>query len=333
MPQITHNAPVSCFKSEKIWFVVKLLLLLFIVTCVAWQLRQEQVALQNLWQQLVDVSKKPTFVPYLVGVVLLCPLNWALEARKWQLLVSDIQTINFWTAFETTLTGLSLGVITPALLGDSAAKLLRLKASKRQLGLAAVMLGNGVQYYIALFFGTISLIYFQQVMQAPHPAESVLLLLLVLSLLVGLLFFGNLQQLHRLGRKLPYSNKLAKYLSMFNGFRKGLVLRVFAYALVRYLTFCVQFYLVCLLFFASIPTLSLWVIICLIFLAKTVIPSFNFLSDLGVREFSALYFFKAYSVPASQVVSATLSLWFINILVPVIVGSILLIQLKLLKNT
>ncbi|MES2732218.1 MAG: UPF0104 family protein, partial [Bacteroidota bacterium] len=56
---------------------------------------------------------------------------------------------------------------------------------------------------------------------------------------------------------------------------------------------------------------------------------FHFLSDLGVREFSALYIFEFYHASLSAVLAATLSLWLLNILLPALSGSALVWRLKI----
>ena len=68
-----------------------------------------------------------------------------------------------------------------------------------------------------------------------------------------------------------------------------------------------------------------------VFLAKSVIPTFNFLSDLGIREFSAVLFFDSFSVPVEPIVLASLLIWVINILIPTLSSMPLMWKLRLLK--
>lgn len=55
----------------------------------------------------------------------------------------------------------------------------------------------------------------------------------------------------------------------------------------------------------------------------------NFLSDLGIREFSAIYFFDHFGVDLVAVINASLTLWIINILLPTIIGAPLTLKMKL----
>ncbi len=66
----------------------------------------------------------------------------------------------------------------------------------------------------------------------------------------------------------------------------------------------------------------------LIFLAKTLIPAVNVLGDLGLREFTALFVFKQYNLPAEQIIAATFLVWIINVLGPILIGIFLLWKYK-----
>jgi uncharacterized membrane protein YbhN (UPF0104 family) len=62
---------------------------------------------------------------------------------------------------------------------------------------------------------------------------------------------------------------------------------------------------------------------------KSVLPSFNFLSDLGIREFSAVYFFSPLGVDEIAIISASLLIWLINLLAPAMVGFFYVLRLKM----
>jgi uncharacterized membrane protein YbhN (UPF0104 family) len=63
-----------------------------------------------------------------------------------------------------------------------------------------------------------------------------------------------------------------------------------------------------------------------VFLVKSVIPT---LFDLGVREFSAVYFFSKFGFSPEPVMISSLILWIVNILIPSLVGTFLVFDLKI----
>lgn len=68
---------------------------------------QTQAYASLLWQKIASPD-----VVLLLMVLLLMPLNWLLEAWKWQLILKPDQ-VPLWQALRGTLAGLSLGMITP----------------------------------------------------------------------------------------------------------------------------------------------------------------------------------------------------------------------------
>jgi len=68
-----------------------------------------------------------------------------------------------------------------------------------------------------------------------------------------------------------------------------------------------------------------------IFLLKSVVPSFTALTDLGIRELSAMYYFSLLLQNKVYVMSANLSLWFLNIALPRLMGLIFVWRLKTKK--
>jgi len=96
----------------------------------------------------------------------------------------------------------------------------------------------------------------------------------------------------------------------------------------RYGVFVLQFGL---LLYAFGVQISLWKMamgITSTFLLKSVVPSFTALTDLGIRELSAMYFFSLLQQNKVYVMSASLSLWFLNIALPGLVGLIFVWRLK-----
>ena len=69
-------------------------------------------------------------------------------------------------------------------------------------------------------------------------------------------------------------------------------------------------------------------IIFFVFFVKTIVPSISFISDLGVRGVTSLYLFEFYNISPSLVIASTFTIWVINILIPVLMGTLVLIFLR-----
>jgi len=315
-------------KREILWFLVRLLTLVLVAWFVIQALRQRQTDLLEIAQHFRH-SIQPESLVWLALTVALIPLNWSLEALKWRDLARKIQPVRFREALEGVLAGLSFGFATPANLGDYAGRLLNLRSDRRLENLGAALLGNGAQYFITLLGGTLGYAYFQATHAAPlHPGHRLLLGAMGLAIGFGL-WVGFRREAAMNGLSgYRWLVPLSQSLGVIGQYRAEELARLMGWATLRYLVFCVQFLLVLHVFGFRLPLADQLSTVALVFFAKTVLPSFHFLSDLGIREFTALYFFSFFPVEPAAVVSATLTLWVLNILVPVLVGTVFLLRLK-----
>ncbi|GAB3516467.1 hypothetical protein GCM10027442_34120 [Emticicia fontis] len=278
--------------------------------------------------EVMSYFKQIPFNAYIYIVLLLIPVNWAFEAWKWQRLAIKVEPINFREAYQGVLAGLALANFTPLMLGDYAGKILMLKTQKRTASIGAILLGNGMQLYVSLLFGTISYGYFVWIAQ-PKPF---FLHVCIIGLLLTLLLFGiwvafNLQKIN-----FNAQNKLFQYISQYLIILKEYTLAeirdIFLIATGRYIIFSIQFLLVLQLFSINLPLDILMAGVGLIFLTKTLGAAFNFLGDLSVRAITAVYYFGYFGAKLSLITTATFTIWLMNVLVPVIVGSLFILSLK-----
>lgn len=316
--------------SNKVWFIVKLVFLAAILWYVFHRLHEEKTNLVVILSQMQKLLHAERLIG-LFTVGLLIVVNWSLEAKKWQLLALRIEQISFVQAIKSVLAGLSLGFLAPSFLGDATAKVMSLESKQRAKSLGAVILGGGIQFYVALCFGTMAFFYFVIfVKDAVSISERILSMLLLISVILGFWLFVNRTSLPKLFQ-VKWLKTYSQFFNVLVEYSQTEIISIVQVAVLRYVTFSMQFVIMLKLFDISLPIFDLMMVVFLVFLVKSVIPAFNFLSDLGVREFSALYFFQYFHISATPIVSATLSLWLLNILLPVLVGTAFVFQLKVSK--
>lgn len=80
----------------------------------------------------------------------------------------------------------------------------------------------------------------------------------------------------------------------------------------------------------DIPLLPGFCLGALFFWVMAVVPSLA-LTELGVRGAVSLYIFGQYSSNSVGILAATTAMWVMNIVVPAILGSILIIRMKWLR--
>ncbi|MEA5260788.1 lysylphosphatidylglycerol synthase domain-containing protein [Arcicella aquatica] len=329
MQNTNETNPKTSILSEKLFSLFKTLLFVVIVWMLYKAFDQKQ---QNIDSLLLECQKAFVVKNLWKGLllILLIFFNWGFEAKKWQQLALKVEEISLKEAFKGVLMGLSLGFITPANLGDYAGRMWKFKQQKRAESIGAILLGNGIQFYISLLFGTLSFGYFLITNnQIIAGINGITILVLILSLLLGFFAYLKRHLFYLFVLKIPYLKKFAHSVKILEYFSNEEVRKVFLWGLLRYFTISLQFVLVLLIFEVKLNIIDLWTISCLIFLVKTIVPAINFIGDLGIREFSAIYFFSFYQVNHAAIITATFVLWFINILFPVLVGSILVLKTKI----
>ncbi|MBC8155324.1 MAG: flippase-like domain-containing protein [Bacteroidetes bacterium] len=323
------RADSGAWWTKKIAFRVKLAGLAGMLTYIAYHLHQQPTSVSTVWQQLGAGTGSPG---WLTGLVLLMPVNWGIEARKWQLLIRRIEPISFGEAYQGVLAGVSLGFTLPVLAGDAAGRVLSLRTSRRAGAVGASLVSGGLQFLAALLTGTVAWAYHLLTIPSRNTFTAwVLLITFSLVLLLSMLTAGLRHRL--IGRanpeRFPWLRNVLPYWQTAGEYTNQELSTAFGLALLRHLTFSAQFYLALRLYGIDLAAGPMISGIGVVFLAKTVTPAFTFLSDLGVREAAALWVFSPYGVSAPLLLTATFTLWLTNVLAPVLVGLLAVWRLRL----
>ena len=307
-------------KARRIIVIIKLVVLIGTLVFIYLKLKDNRDFLQEaavlVWQAFAEGY------PVILLAIALMPLNWSLEALKWQCLSSKVVRLPFRQALKGVLSGLALGFITPHGLGDYLGRIGILDMEGRGSLVGGIFIGRACQMLVTAMFGLagISMLFSKQVIVSAIGA-----------MFVGIALFFKLRRLFKRrrfgGRGIKAT--VSYYFKIIAEFDLVTLVRVFIYSLLRYLVFSLQFFLILDLFLPTVePSLKLsgitW-----IFLSKSILPTFNFLSDLGVREMSAIYFFDQFHVAAGPVVMASLLVWLINILIPTLFSLPFIFELKI----
>lgn len=317
---------MSPTSTKKIGFWLKIVVFAGLVAYISYVLSQQRFDWAVVQQQFRTVDHPERWA---VSLLLLTPINWGFEALKWQILLWRIEEKTFWDAYRGVLAGLSLGFALPAQLGDTAGRVLSLRTSARTEAIGASLVSGGMQFYVALVFGTVAWAYHLTAVPARDNRAGQWLLVLLTGLLGLGIGFGLVRRrlIGWLATR-PGLRRFANYWDVagqYNDREIGLALGA---ATVRYLVFSVQFYIALRLVGIGLPSGVAASGIGVVFMAKTITPAFNLLSDLGVREAAALWVFAPFGIAAPVLITATLTLWIANILLPVLIGLIWVWRLK-----
>ncbi len=279
---------------------------------------------------LQNAIKSPLRFLFILSALLI-PVNWGFEAKKWQLLGQKIEPMGFLRAYRAVMVGLTLGFITPNRLGDYAGRVLELKSRQRLEAIGAIFIGRFCQLVATVMAGALGLLYFMFMFYwHSYPAVCLSVVFLLVAINVGLLLLlYNARAMVAVVAAIKPLRGLVQYVQIMASYTYTETSRLLLLSLGRYGVFLFQFILLLYLFGVKLKPLEYLSGVSGTFFLKSVVPSVSLLSDLGVRELSAMYLFGLLGQDRLQVLSASLSLWFLNILVPSVVGLIFVLQLRL----
>ena len=296
-----------------------------------------------VFQDLMDRKE----LHFLLGLVVFMMLvNWGLEAFKWKKLIGKIEKISFFRSYQAVLTGASISFFTPNRIGEYFGRVYVLEEAGHVEGILITILGSMSQLLITILTGTLALVLFDPARFYEIPLftgylyYSLIILIVILDFLLLFLYF-NVSFLSVLREKIFRSRlkKLRKFFGVFSRFSRKDLGIVMTLSFSRYIVFSLQYYFLLKVFSVPIPFFDGIIIISLIFFVLTVFPTVA-LTELGVRDAAAVYFFGLYFSKTGimddsisvGVLSASTFLWFLNIAIPALTGTIFVYRLKFFRK-
>jgi len=68
------------------------------------------------------------------------------------------------------------------------------------------------------------------------------------------------------------------------------------------------------------------------FVLMAVVPTLTFLTDLGFRWAVGIQVFQVYTLNTAGILAVSLGIWLINLIIPALVGSLLILRIKLFRS-
>lgn len=279
------------------------------------------------WDALFSLES--TDIIWILSAFLLIALNFGLEALKWKRLIGHhYPNISFETSLKAILAGNTTGIFTPNRVGEYAGRVLYLPEGKRWEAALLTFVDRICQMVITIWMGGIAfsylILYFKQQIFSFLPITNAQLyvaitLLFVFNIIATLLIIFP----HKLIEKGINSNTqyliLQKIRAAVENTQPKTFVNVLVISLLRNLTFSLQYYFLLVAFGYENSWALAMVLIWVIFLIKSVIPSIS-LSELGIRESVAVAVMGVFAISAGTAVGSTFLLYIFNIALPAIVG-------------
>lgn len=316
------------------------------------------------WSAFGAALATPARLQYLLLALALMPVNWLLEARKWQLLMRPFHAWDFGKTLRATLAGVSLSAATPNRVGEIGGRLLYVTKAQAPAVLTTSVIGSACQWIAFLLLAWPGLLWTagdllitdtatkdlarSQVQgggAVPRPLEEQWWLNGVLPfgtdepghLLYGLALLGPLALLLaawagkplliRLIRGLGrwFGRPVEELLAGLAGVKSGLILRAGSYACLRFVVYCTQLYLLLRFFGLALPYFPTLAGIMGIYLVQAGIPLPPGVNLIARAELGLLIWGDDPATSVATVMAFT-GLFAVNVLLPALPGYWLLIK-------
>ncbi|HMO62154.1 MAG TPA: lysylphosphatidylglycerol synthase domain-containing protein [Ferruginibacter sp.] len=302
----------------------------------SWSLYRQIAAQPDLaerWQQIKASWQQPLF--WLV--ILLMLINWGIESRKWQVLVRHLQPFSFAAAYKSVLAGCSITMLTPNRVGEYGGRILYINDGNRITAISLAVVGSISQLLITMLMGCAGLLVLHFFSHSGSSASgvlpdfwgSVLIYLSVAVTVVILLFYLRLGWLVRMMEKVPAFTKVIRHVKVLDEFDGMQLLRVMWLSFLRYIVFVLQYIL---LLWVMDVYINFWLcfwLISVFYLVLAIAPTAGFI-ELPVRITACWTILKLYTTNEMGVSAAALGIWLINLVLPAIIGSLLILGKKII---
>ena len=284
--------------------------------------------IRNSWQQ-----------PLFWLVILLMFLNWGIEARKWQLLIRPLQRISIPYALKAVFAGCSITMLTPNRIGEYGGRVLYVDEPFRLKAISLTILGSMSQLAVTMLTGVISLGIFKfsalshnlEASSAAWILNGNIFALSLAGLFIILLLFFRVHFLIVGIEKIPFLKAVVKHIRVLDFFSGKQLLRIFSLSFGRYLVFILQYILLMHVMDVQISMPLLILLLAIFYMLMVIAPSIGF-TELPVRATLSVLLLGAFSSNSIGIQAAALGIWLINLVAPAIIGSVLLLGIKIMKD-
>ena len=265
-----------------------------------------------IWSEFETQIKNKFTIWIIILLLAFSIANRYFEILKWKNLVSFIIPISTYESTKQVLAALTAGIVTPNGIGEYAGKALYFEKSKSKLIVLLNLICNGVQMIFTILFGLIGLFILN------YYQFGFIIIGIGIALFLLIILTKNFKikgySLNVLFEKI---NEIPKKIH-----QKNIVL-----GFSRYIVFSHQYYILFLIFDVHLPYVTLMSTIAVVYFLASSLPSFQ-MFDFAVKGSVALFFFGKFNVNEWIIIFISTLMWFLNVVLPVIIGSFYVLKFK-----
>ncbi|HEY5773300.1 MAG TPA: lysylphosphatidylglycerol synthase transmembrane domain-containing protein [Chitinophagaceae bacterium] len=297
---------------------------------------KDQPHLEESWVS-IKASFTDSRVFNFILVLVLMFVNWSLEALKWKISVQSVQPVSFFRSLKAIFSGVSFSVTTPNRTGEYLGRVLYMDDGNRLRVISLTILGSISQLLVTFFFGLLGLLILQ-----PDTANMKLSVWMEwiknLGIIGGSLAFIVLTVFYfRIGWLVKWIDKIPaikKYIWLINELEKTdttLLMRLLSISMLRYFVFATQYFLLFRFFAVEVNWWQGFWAISIVFFVMAITPTIE-LFEVVKKMYVTQEIFTIFTVNTLAIGFVTTTIWFINLVIPATIGSLLILGIKFFKK-
>lgn len=307
----------------------------------AWSIYQQvqnQSDLTQSWDFIVHALNGPSsYKIAIVGVLML--INLGLEAKKWQLQVSGIEQLNFFQSYRAVLAGQAMGLNTINRIGEPPARAAFLQEGNKIRGVMLSLVGGMAQTITTFGMGAILLIYMRfHIINEQRQIAGLsvfwldgLIYVISMGILLFMLAYFRISVLIQLVEKIPFIYKYKYFLEKLEDFHWKELLQLLIFSILRYFVVLTQYYFLMQVFDVNIFWLDAFSLVGVMFLVLGIVPSIAF-AELGFRGKVSVLLLGMVSTNTVGIIATIAGIWLINLILPAIAGTLVILGVRLFRN-
>jgi uncharacterized membrane protein YbhN (UPF0104 family) len=274
------------------------------------------VALEHFWKNFHGNY----LILFLVLFLML--LNWSIEAIKWKYLIDKLHPITWIEAIEGILFGVTFSLFTPSRIGEFGGRVFALNTDRKE-AIVSTIIGSLAQIVVNLSLGALGLLLYLYVYEkSEFYLFSAYTFIYTLMVLAVHFCFYNLDVVSTKFSNFPILKKASRYLHIIDLYTNTEFLKLEILSILRYIIYCMQFVFLLDFFGISIAFPHAMILVASIFFVQTINPISIALVDFGFRNNVAAFFLISFVDNPISIIATSITLWFINLIIPAIVGGI-----------
>jgi hypothetical protein len=296
---------------------------------------KNQPHLEESWFTIKAAFGDERIVNLILAFVLMF-LNWSLEAMKWKLSVQHVQPVSFGTALKAIFSGVSFSVTTPNRMGEYIGRVLYMNEGNRLKVISLTILGSLSQLIVTMFFGLGALwILKPAILNNLQPGWTEWLSLVFIPGLIGFavltVFYFRIGWLTKGIEKIPAIKKYIWLIHELETADTTLLIRLLSISMLRYLVFATQYFLLFRFFGVEVGWWTGFWATALVFFIMAITPTIA-LFEVALKIVVTERIFSLFTDNTVGIDSVTTTIWFVNLVVPAAIGSLLILGIKLFKK-